>query len=193
MGKGGPMAVQPPLDWERLALDVGALQTGGAESGGSDLARRALGELLGAEELRRAVDYYVDCKPGAELARSVLWLVRPWAAMEHCHEIVRTSQDADRRRAAVELLRVVADERVLPWIQGYLGDADAGVQQWAAGIVDQLLWSDLVEPEECADLLEAMSRHPNPGVQRTAEWVRSFLRERENRGAQSGAADGPRE
>ena len=171
------MVGRPAIDWERLAREAGAIRADG-EAGGSDYARRALEAIIGPEVWRAAVDHYVEGRPGAELARSVLWLVRPWAAMERCREVSQTSPDAGRRREAVELLRVVADRRALPWVREYLDDADAGVQQWAAGIVDQLLWSDLVEPEECADLLAMMSAHPNEGVRQRAEWVQSFLRER---------------
>jgi HEAT repeat protein len=178
MDQDPPAVGRPALDWERLAREAGAIREDG-EAGGSDFARRALEAIIGPEAWRAAVDHYVECRPGAELARSVLWLVRPWSAMERCRDLSRTDPDADRRRSAVELLRVVADRRALPWVREYLDDGDAGVQLWAAGIVDQLVWSDLVEPEECADLIAAMSSHPNEGVRRMAEWIQSFLRERQ--------------
>jgi hypothetical protein len=109
--------------------------------------------------------------------------------MERCHEICRNSENAESRRTAVELLRVVADRRVLPWVRGYLEDADVSVQYWAAGIIDQLLWSNLAELEECANLLEEMSRHPHAGVQERATFIRSFLRERESRTEPPAAPD----
>ncbi len=61
------------IDWEHLAHVVGALGDSG-ESGGSDLARHALAEILGPEEVTAAVDFYVSSGRGAELARWVLWL-----------------------------------------------------------------------------------------------------------------------
>jgi hypothetical protein len=174
------MVVQTPIDWERLARQLGAIRAEGGESGGSDLALRALEELVGATEWRGAVDHYVHFKPGFELARSVLGMVHPWAAMERCHEIVGTSQHAEERQIAVELLQVAADKRVLPWVREFLKDSNGCVQQMAAGIVDQLLWSGLATPEDCADLLESMNTHPNAHVQETVAWIRSFLQKRES-------------
>ena len=174
------MSIHPSIDWEQLARDVGALQNGNKEIGSTFLAQMALEQLIGEQEWQAAVDHYVNIQPGAELVRSVLWLVHPWAGMKRCDEIFRTSKDLDQRRTAIELLRVVADKRVLPWIQEYLDDSDAGIQQWAAGIVDQLLWSELIAPEDCSVLLSEMETHHNTAVQKTAEWIRSFLRDRED-------------
>lgn len=169
------------IDWERLAREVGALGEDGGEQGGDRLARRALEEIIGTGEWHAAVDHYVAGKSGRELIRSVLWLIHPWAAMQRCQEVYQTSSDPDARCAAVELLRAVADRRVLPWVRQYLHDADVGVQEWGAGIVDQLLWSELMEPEEAADLLDEMSRHPSAGIRARVEWIRSFLQQRELR------------
>lgn len=168
------------IDWKQLANDLGTLRPDG-ESGGTYLACQALERILGDSEWRAAVDYYVRNRQGYELARSVLWLVRPWAAMERCHELFCYRGEQEVRRSAIELLRVVADRRVLPRVREYLADQDAVVQCWAAGIVDQLLWSELVEVEECEDLLTEMEDHQNPRVVETAEWIRSFLRAREQR------------
>lgn len=175
-----PAPIPPPIDWEQLARSLGAIKSDGGTCGGSDLALQAIEEIIGPADLIAAVDYYVDRRPGAELARSVLWMLRPWVAMQRCHELSGTNYEPDCRRSAVELLRVVADRRALPWVRAYLDDLDEGVQTWGAGIVDQILWSHLVEPEECAELLEIMSNHPNDRVRESAEWIRSFLKEREN-------------
>jgi hypothetical protein len=174
-----PTPMSSIIDWERLAQRLGSLHSDG-ESGGSDLARKALEEILGSSVWRNAVDHYVADKPGYELARSVLWLIHPWAAMERCYEIYRTSQDTETRRNAVALLRVVADRRALSWVDEFLNDSDPGVQNWGAGMVDQLLWSELVEPEECQELLEKMKQHPNEHLRETATWIESFLQKRKN-------------
>src|SRR5262245_34338481 len=113
---------QSPIDWETLARTFGSLDENG-EHGSSTIAREAIEILIGKERLRDAVDYYVDCRPGYELARMVLWQIRPWCAMERCYEIFM-GHDLERRRAAVELLRVAGDHRVLPWISEFLNDAD---------------------------------------------------------------------
>ncbi len=167
--------------WEALAEQLGAVEDtahGRAERGSDDLARAAIEKILGEDEFRAAVDHYVARGRGSELARSVLWLVRPDSAMQRCREISTESTDPEARRAAVELLRVVADRRALPWVSGYLDDPDEGVQQWGIGIVDQLLFSDLIEPEDAEPLLRRAEEHPNAEVRAQAEGIRAFLKSR---------------
>jgi hypothetical protein len=101
------------IDWEALARDLGLLretETGRTEISGSGEARAALARIIGYDAIRSSVDDYVARIPGSELARSVLWLLHPPAAMERCWEIFRESSDVEDRRAAIELLRVVADK-----------------------------------------------------------------------------------
>jgi hypothetical protein len=166
------------IDWKALATEVGSLR-GDGEIGGDHLARAALTRVIGDDEWRAAVDYYVSLARGSELTRSVLWLLRPPAAMERCREIIASTVERDRETAA-ELLRVVGDARIVPWIAGYLADANESVQNNAAGMVDQLLWSDLVEPEACADLLATMRVHASEGVRERAAFIDSFLAKRES-------------
>ncbi|WP_298863987.1 HEAT repeat domain-containing protein [uncultured Gimesia sp.] len=169
------------IDWTELARTLGALDDDGREHGSSIDAREAIAMILGPTHLRNAVDHYVRHKKGGELVRNVLWLLRPWSAMERCYEIYQTDDDPEARCTAIELLRVVADRRVLPWIKGFLEDSDKGVQSWAAGIVDQLLWSDLVDPEDCAELLQLMANHSNRLVLDRYSFIINFLNEREIR------------
>jgi hypothetical protein len=76
---------------------------------------------------------------------------------------------------AVELVRVVADSRALPWVAEFLDDEDTVIQAWGVGVLDQLLWSRLIEPEEAEDLLRIAERHQNGAVRDRAEFIRSFL------------------
>ncbi|MCB0127473.1 MAG: HEAT repeat domain-containing protein, partial [Caldilineaceae bacterium] len=137
------------IDWKSLALEVGAIQDG-SETGSSAFAQKAIEQIIGVQNVREAVDYYIRGGPGAELARFVLWQIHSWTAMQYCYEIYQTDSDIERRRGAVELLRVVADRRVIPWLEEFLTDPDRGIRMWAFGIIDQLLWSEIVEEEEVA-------------------------------------------
>jgi hypothetical protein len=98
--------------------------------------------------------------------------------MQPCREISTESRDPDERRAAVELVRVVADRTVLPWLSDYLDDADEVVQQWGIGVVDQLLFSGLIEPEDAESLLRRAEAHPNGEVRGRAQDIREFLKSR---------------
>jgi hypothetical protein len=167
-----------PIDWSALAHELGTIcgpDEVGTEIGGRKTAREAIERLIGPARLAGAVDYYVSFQPGFELARSVLWHVRPWSAMVRCREIFASEADIQARRSAVELLRVVADRRVLPRISEFLADPDAGIQARAIGILDQLVFSRLVEDEECASILEATLNHSNPRVQEMAADIREQL------------------
>ena len=169
---------RPAIDWMALAKQLGTLREQG-ERGSSVDADRAIEIIIGPDNLRAAVDHYISHKPGYELTRFVLWRLRPRSAMERCREIYLTEADIEVRRDSVELLRVVADRRVLPWIPEFLNDPDDGVQLWGAGVVDQLLQSNLVEPEECTELLSAMSQHANRGVRERHAFIREYLAARE--------------
>ena len=98
----------------------------------ADSARLALEQVVGEAEMRATVDHYVSGLPGSEHARSVLWLLRPASAIARCREISTVATDSEQRRSAVELLRVVADRRALPWVRGYLDEDDEMIHVWAS-------------------------------------------------------------
>lgn len=87
----------------------------------------ALELMIGEEAIHQAMDYYVAWKPEAELARNVLWRLRPWSVMQRCYEIYHFSADIEQRGVAIDLLRVVADERALDWIEEFLADPNDGI------------------------------------------------------------------
>lgn len=161
------------IDWSALADQLGC------NSGcGSLCAKEALAEILGEEAVQEAVEHYISGKPGDELARFVLWQIHPWSGMQYCYRIYKTDPNPDRRTTAVELLRVLADRRALPWIQEFLDDPSPGVQLWGARVVDQLLWSELIDPEEVRELLDLMRQHPHDGVRECYEFIQEYLIER---------------
>lgn len=149
-----------------------AEQIGVGNSGSDHAAREALELLLGEATIRQAVDHYIAGRDGAELARSVLWLLRPWSGMQYCYEIYQSNADIETKRFAIELLRVMADRRVLPWIEDFLNDADEGIQNWGIGVIDQMAFKDLVSESEVQTLLNKSARHPNPNVRRMTQLIR---------------------
>ncbi len=74
------------VDWEALARQLGAFEghRHGTEFSSSGMAKQAIEIILGEETLKSAVDYYISGQPGSGLARSVLWQLRPWSAMQYC-------------------------------------------------------------------------------------------------------------
>jgi hypothetical protein len=165
------------IDWKSLAENLGCIKDG-HESGSSDFAKQAITTLLGEENLIEAVDYYISGKPGSELARFVLWQLRPWIAMKYCYDIYKFSENIEARISAIELLRVIADRRVLIWIEEFLSDANEGIQFWGIGIVDQLLFSELVEYEDVQNILEKAREHKNSQVIEKACEIIQFWEEK---------------
>jgi HEAT repeat protein len=156
------------VDWEELAKEFGTLTDFGGELGGSDLGTQAIEYLLGAECFEQAVEHYVQCKPGAELARSVLLRLKPWSGMKHCYQIFKHSESLDDRRSAIELLRVVGDRQILAWIPEFLADPDPSIQAWGIGVIDQLLFWDLLFEEDVQEILELALTHDNQYVREKA-------------------------
>ena len=164
------------IDWQALASKLD-LFTANGERSGDEAAQRALELIIGEDALRQSVDYYIAGGRGSMLARSVLWQLRPWSAMSYCYEIFNSQQELDIRRSAVELLRVVADRRAVPWITEFLNDSDAEIQSWGIGVLDQLLFSKLVESEEVEDLISTAEGHASQAVRECAERIRLYLRD----------------
>lgn len=165
------------INWPLLAQRLAAR---GSEGYGSNHAMAALELIVGEEAIRQSVDYYVALKPEAELVRQVLWRLRPWSAMQRCCEIYHSDADIEYRRTAIELLRVVADERAFDWIEEFLADPDEGIQGWGIGVLDQLLWGGSMSPngdipEKAERLLVKAEGHHNPQVQSQAASVRGYL------------------
>ena len=162
-------------NWETIAKQVGAIGDNGNESSSSHMALKAIEILLGEDELRKAVHYYIEGRPGSELLRGVLWQLHPWCAMEECYLIFKSHPDVLHKRFAVELLRVVADRRALEWVQEFLQYNDSEVQQWGIGVIDQLFFSELCYEEEITDILEIAIKHSNIFVREKAEDIQSMV------------------
>lgn len=156
------------VDWEALARELGTLTDFGGEIGGSHLGIQAIEYILGSEFFEQAVEHYISSKPGFELARSVLLRLKPWLGMKHCYEIFKHSNNLVARRSAVELLRVVGDRKVLEWIPEFLADPDPDIQAWGMGVIDQLLFWELLFDEDVQPILESALNHDNPYVREQA-------------------------
>lgn len=163
------------IDWRRLADKLGVValtEDGHRERGGTKVAHEALIEIIGDAALRDAVDFCVSGRPGSEVARSVLGVLQPAAAMERCREIFRAAPSEGDAADAINLLMVAADRRVLDWIPEFLASDNVGVRVWAIGIVDQLwIMQQEIEREEAMPLIEAGLRDPDEAVRRQARQV----------------------
>jgi len=92
--------------------------------------------------------------------------------MSYCYKIFKGPQKIAVRRAAVELLRVVADRRARPWIPEFLDDSDPDIQSWGIGVLDQLLFSELIWPEEAEETYQDGRTTPEKLVRDGADRIR---------------------
>ncbi len=169
------LGVRDDVDWESLARQLGTLREDG-ESGGDKHARDALAAILGDSELIRAVRYYVAWRPGAELVRSVLALLRPRVAALECYRIFCDSEAIEERRAAVELLRVVGDARTLDWLGEFIDDPDSVIRCWGAGLLKQLVWSDCIDAEEAERWIAVIEAKATDELRDAVAEIREALR-----------------
>jgi hypothetical protein len=165
--------ISEPIDWESIARKVGSV-IGGAQIGGDHLAREALEILIGEEQIRKAVDYYVEWGPANELIRSICWLLAPWSAMQRCYEVFRTETDMDRRLNALDLLVVTADARTIPWVEEFLDHDEIVIQNFGARMLDQLIFSGRVDISDVESLVMKAEQHPNPSVRERIANVRTY-------------------
>ena len=172
------IAVNEEIDWAKLARELGLSAPYGEYCCGSDDAQRALEQIIGEDALRAIVDYYVDCR-----------LVHHWLARffggcgpgVRCAVGMRYSRVPKQSRTGEppsSFCVWVADRRALPWIPEFFEDEDGLIQAWGAGVLDQLLWSELVEQEEAEELLRTAEQHSNQSVRERTEFVRGYLRSR---------------
>ena len=168
------------IDWEQLRREV-RLKHGrdvDDESFGTEESRLAICHLIGDEALRAAVDYCVDMRPGVEMARCALMILRPAVAVERCLEIYRTDPDRQRRLMAAGALSWVASFDDLPIVAELFQDSDPAVQTVGATVLDQLIFTGHAHVHQAEPYLRLAEDHSNPELQTTAANIRDYLERR---------------
>lgn len=64
-------------------------------------------------------------------------------------------------------------------------DSDPGIRSWGFGIVDQLLWSCLVDESEVGHLIELAEKGADENLKENIQFVRDYLKSRESCSANS--------
>lgn len=166
------------IDWKYIGEKIGVKNDGPV---GSDDAKKALDLIIGPDNLRAAVDHYVYQKEQSELVRNVLWYLHSEVAMNRCYELYRNNDDLEVRRSAVELLRVVSDQRGVKWVQEFLEDPDEGIQNLGVSMLDQLIWGGGLDHDDpdAKRLLLICHNHTNNHVREQYEFIQSYLKRRE--------------
>ena len=172
-------------NWEDIARRVGAV-VGEGEMSSTPQVLQAIESILGEQNMRDAVHYYIDKRPGYELLRGLLWHLHSASAMDECYQVFRTADCLEDKQDAIELLRVVADDRVLPWISEFLAFDDEGIQYWGICIVDQLLFSEFCDLDEVQSIMDIALAHTRSSVRDKAQKIMARAQtESEENGASS--------
>ncbi len=157
------------IDWENLAHQIGS-----GDCGGDQFAKEALANLLWEVELQAAVEHYLKSKPGSELIRSVLWLLRPKAAADYCYSIWRSDRPLKDRISSVELARAIARPEMVSWVAEILKDPEPSMQCCGASLLEQLIYQELVQIEDVQELIQMVKEHSNADVRTFGELIRGI-------------------
>ena len=164
------------IDWEALAKQVGDITPDG-ERWGTPSGVRALEILLGEENLRGAVDYWISQKPGRFTAEIVLNIIRSKVAMERCYEIYKAEHGTEKASRAVFLLASIADEEALPWIRHFLEDPDRNIRWNGLMVLRTVLFGSLGDAAiaTAKEFLDKAESDPDSEMRERTKEIRSLL------------------
>lgn len=163
------------IDWKAVAEQIGGLQPDGNDrTVGTQGGKRALEILIGEENLRDAVDYFISLCPGAFTAEMVLKIIQSEIAMNRCFEIYKTEPGTERACSAVFLLGSMADDKPLPWVREFLEDANKAVRLNGLRVLQYILYGPLNDEEMAAakKLLEIAEADSDADVRGRAQSIR---------------------
>lgn len=172
------------IDWEAVARQVGGLEPDGRERiAGTPGGQRALEIIIGEDNLRETVDYWVSQKPGCFTAEMVLKITHSKVAMERCYEIYKGA-NAENANSAVFLLACFADEEALPWIHEFLSDGRTGIRWNGLMVLSQILYSPISDAGAAIakELLDQADSYLDPRLRERVPRVRAHLARREQGG-----------
>ncbi len=131
-------------------------------------AQQALSICLGEESIYDAIECYLNHDDGSELVKSVLKFLQPPCAMAYCYEQIKNSSDIKKRQSAAELLSIIADQSVLPWLSELLESEDDIISFYTIILIEQLLRADMVFYQDIKYLVEQAIKHPQTAVRQSA-------------------------
>jgi HEAT repeat protein len=159
------------IDWKAVAKQIGS----NGDSYSIDNGRRALEIVVGEDNLRSAVDYWISQEPGCFVAESVLRIMRPTLAMKRCYEIYKTDPNSEKAISAVFLLASFADPTALPWIREFLDDRNRSIRWNALAVLRTILYGPLADAAVATamHLIAKAEQDSDPEIRERAKLIRS--------------------
>ncbi len=173
-------------DWEKTGQKIGSITNNG-ESGGTVYAQKAFEEILGKEWIEHTVDTALYGRKGSELAMNCLRLISSELAVDYAYKIYKTNKSIETKNMAVWLIKNLAVRKSFQWIEEFLNDKN--VIGWGIGVLDQLLWKDVItyqeKKEEVDFLLElAIKNSDNTlNILEQVNFIREFLEKKNKKHA----------
>jgi len=170
--------------WEELGLKLGTIkyQNGKykGEIGSSEFAKEAIENILGNNWIKETTEYAISFKPGAELAMNCLKLIASLKAAEHAYSTYKNSGDQTKKSNAVWLIKHLKTKESYKWVEEFINDENVAI--WGLGLLDQLLWSEIIDYEEEKErvdyLINLASKKNDPLLDENISFIRNYLKER---------------
>lgn len=161
-----------PVDWVALAYRLGTItdtEGGYSGHGGTEVATKAVVDLLGAEVILSAVDAVLAMDRGSEVARSVLRLLKPEVARQRCLEVINgPSRDAAHWEAG-HLLSDLCDRDWQPFYEAMAQHSDSAIRGLSMKLLENAVFAGWVEVSEAIELLSTFLADPASGVAAMAQ------------------------
>lgn len=170
-------------DWKEIGITIGSI-TDYSERGGSNFATLAFEEILGTEWVEHTVNAAISRNTGSELAMNCLRLISSEKAAYYAYAIYKsTNETEDRRRLSVWLIKHLAVKKAYSWVEEFINDNL--VIGWGIGVLEQLLWAEVIDYDDEKDnveaLLELALKNSNGELQDNVDFIRGYLNERRKR------------
>lgn len=124
-------ASESGIDWDDLLEYCLGIETAAGpqpEAVGVQTARRGIAKLLGHATVLEIMERALSDAPGSELARRMLWLLRPDAAVEEIGQ--RLSRGSDDRFRLIDLLAGIPSDQSASLLLRIASAPDPGVDRW---------------------------------------------------------------
>ncbi len=167
-------------DWEKVGQKIGSIKDNN-ERGGTFYAKKAFEEILGKEWIKDAVDKALSNEKGSELAMNCLRLISSELAVDYAYAIYKNEENIERKSMAVWLIKHLALKKSFEWVEEFLNDPN--VIGWGIGVLDQLLWNEIINYEEKKEevnfLLELAIKNSDKElyISEQVHFIREYLEE----------------
>ncbi|WP_299112174.1 hypothetical protein [uncultured Winogradskyella sp.] len=133
--------------------------------------------FLGKPWIKNTVDYIIQLKPEWNLAVNCLRILESEYATDYAYQIYKNSINKEDCRFAVLIIKDIAHPKSIDWVAEFLNDEN--VADFGLGVLDQLLWTEKIEPNELTEsLLNLATEKRNGGLVEKVEFIREYLIEK---------------